>query len=461
MERNLKNVGLGLATLATALPNLCVAQTKADSRPNIVLILADDIGKECFGCYGGATYRTPCIDSLATRGIRFENMHSMPLSTCSRVQLMTGLYNDRNYVNFGYMNDDENTFAHLAQKAGYATAITGKWQLGTSREMVNKLGFDEYCLSQLEIYKELSGPRSTDRYAFSYLDNNGRYDFSYYGPNDVLRYACNFIDRQTDAGKPFLLYYPTPLVHTPHVATPDSESWDQELSTRFTPDTKHFPDMVAYLDKQVGQLVEKLEEKGVMDNTIFIFMSDNGTTPKIASRLKDGTLVQGGKGSPKCNGTAVPLIITWGDKIKAPRVSDRLVDLIDFMPTLADAMGVEVPAEWETEGISLYPELCGEKPLEREFTLMHFNPLFPHLPWPNAARCAYSKDWKYYSDGRFYNFSADPNEENPVDVSKCSKEVKQLYKKLKARVDEHPNFQPGEPGAPRRGKYKTFYDGKY
>lgn len=132
--------------------------------------------------------------------------------------------NDRNYVNFGYMNDDEHTFAHLARQAGYSTAVVGKWQLGRSREMVGKLGFDEWCLTQLQIYKELAGERATDRYAFSYVDDNGHYEFSYYAPDDFQRYAFEYIDRQTEAGKPFLLYYPTPLVHTPHVATPDSSA---------------------------------------------------------------------------------------------------------------------------------------------------------------------------------------------------------------------------------------------
>ena len=112
-------------------------------KPNIVFFFADDIGVECFGCYGGAEYETPHIDSLASQGIMYTNMNAMPLSSPSRVQVMTGLYNDRNYVCFGYLNDDENTFAHLAQDAGYSTAIVGKWQMGRSREMVPKLGFDE------------------------------------------------------------------------------------------------------------------------------------------------------------------------------------------------------------------------------------------------------------------------------------------------------------------------------
>ena len=214
MKNQLQTAGLGLLALAAG-----GCSSQKPNQPNIILILADDLGAECLGCYGGVSYQTPHLDSLARQAIRFENMHALPLSTPSRVQLMTGVYNDRNYVNFGYMNDDEHTFAHLAQQAGYSTAIVGKWQLGRSREMVPKLGFDEWCLCQLEIYKELAGDKATDRYAFSYLDNNGRYDFSYYGPDDALRYAFDYIDRQAAARKPFLLYYPTPLVHTPHVPT--------------------------------------------------------------------------------------------------------------------------------------------------------------------------------------------------------------------------------------------------
>ena len=204
MNRELRTAGLGLLAVAAA-----GCAPKQETRPNIILVLADDMGAECLGCYGGTSYNTPHLDALAERAIRYENMHATPLSTPSRVQLMTGVYNDRNYVNFGYMNDDDHTFAHLARQAGYSTAVVGKWQLGRSREMVGKLGFDEWCLTQLQIYKELAGERATDRYAFSYVDDNGHYEFSYYAPDDFQRYAFEYIDRQTEAGKPFLLYYPT------------------------------------------------------------------------------------------------------------------------------------------------------------------------------------------------------------------------------------------------------------
>ena len=127
---------------------------KQYTKPNIVFFFADDIGAECFGCYGGVEYETPCIDSLAKAGIQYMNMNAQPLSSPSRVQVMTGLYNDRNYVAFGYMNQDEHTFAQVAKDAGYETAIVGKWQLGRSRAMLPIAGFDEYFCSQIEMYLE-------------------------------------------------------------------------------------------------------------------------------------------------------------------------------------------------------------------------------------------------------------------------------------------------------------------
>ena len=133
--KRITKITTGLGALAAAAAG-CSAPQKPQ-KPNIVFFFADDIGAECFGCYGGIDYQTPCIDALAQQGILYSNMNAQPLSSPSRVQVMTGMYNDRNYVNFGYMNDDETTFAQLAQQAGYSTAIVGKWQLGRSRAMKN------------------------------------------------------------------------------------------------------------------------------------------------------------------------------------------------------------------------------------------------------------------------------------------------------------------------------------
>ena len=141
-RKTLKPVHLLAGAGAIILPAGC----SEDVKPNIVFFFADDIGTECFGCYGGAEYQTPNVDSLARAGIQYMNMNAQPLSSPSRVQLLTGQYNDRNYSAFGYINDDEHIFPQLASQAGYKTAIVGKWQLGRDRSMISRVGFDEcYC----------------------------------------------------------------------------------------------------------------------------------------------------------------------------------------------------------------------------------------------------------------------------------------------------------------------------
>ena len=430
-----------------------------EQKPNIVFFFADDIGTECFGCYGGAEYQTPNIDSLANQGIMYTNMNAMPLSSPSRVQVMTGLYNDQNYVCFGYMNDDENTFAHLAQQAGYSTAIVGKWQMGRSREMVPKLGFDESFLAQVELYKESRGEHKTDRYANSWFDDNGKeYEYCPFGPDAMEDYAFDYIDRQVEAGKPFMLYFTEPLVHTPHVSVPGTHDWDWDYDSRFTKgaDTSYFPGMVQYLDKQVGNMVRHLKEKGVWENTIFIFSSDNGTSTRIVTEQKDGSQIRGGKGAPNYRGTHVPLIVTWGNRI-AGKTSDRLTDLTDILPTIADAVGVEVPAEWNIDGVSLYPEISGGTPLDKDLCLVHFNPLWPTTPFPKASRYAMDDNYAYFWDGRIYEYKKDPEFKSPIMYSDASEEIRQAIEPLKARV-EQVEFYPDMPGKERRCPYGTFYD---
>jgi arylsulfatase A len=442
-----------------ALAAMAGCTSQQSQKPNIVFFFADDIGVECFGCYGGAEYETPHIDSLASQGIMYTNMNAMPLSSPSRVQVMTGLYNDRNYVCFGYLNDDENTFAHLAQDAGYSTAVVGKWQMGRSREMVPKLGFDESFLAQVELYKESRGEHQTDRYANSWFDDNGQeYKYCPFGPDAMEDYAYDYIDRQVEAGKPFMLYFTEPLVHTPHVSVPGTHDWDWDYDSRFTKgaDTTYFPDMVKYLDKQVGNMVRYLKDKGVWDNTIFIFSSDNGTSTRIVTEQKDGSQLRGGKGAPNYRGSHVPLIITWGDRL-AGKTSDRLVDLTDILPTIADAVGTPVPAEWDIDGVSLFPEINGEEPLDKELILMHFNPLWPTTAFPKASRYAMDHKYAYFWDGRIYEYKTDNEFSNPIMYADASDEVKKAVEPLKKRVEEV-DFYPDMPGQPRRSPYGTFYD---
>lgn len=448
---------LGIGAIAAAAAGCTAPQ---QTKPNIVFFFADDIGAECFGCYSGAAYETPNIDRLAESGIQYMNMNAQPLSCPSRVQVMTGMYNDRNYVNFGYMNDDETTFAQLAQQAGYSTAIVGKWQLGRSRAMVPKLGFDEFFCAQVEIYKESRGQFQTDRYANSWFDNNGKtYEYCPFGPDEMERYAFDYMDRQIEAGKPFLLYFTEPLVHTPHVSMPGSDEWDWDYNSRFTAgaDTSFFPGMVRYMDKQLGDVVAYLKDRGIWDNTILIFCSDNGTSTRILSKQKDGSRVRGGKGEPTYIGTHVPLIITYGDRI-AGRKSERLVDLTDIFKTITDIAGAKIPENLALDGVSLYPDIMGGQAEDKELVLIHFNPLWPTTPSPKASRYAMNQQYAYFWDGRIYDYRVDPEFKSAMYYDQVSDEIKAAVAPLKARVDQFENFYPDKPGAPRRGNYKTFYD---
>jgi arylsulfatase A len=171
----LKSIGLGLAALAV--PG-CISASKrrgdkthAD-KPNIILIMADDLGYECLGCYGSTSYKTPVLDELARTGVRFDNCHSQPLCTPSRVKIMTGRYNSRNYTNFGHFDFNEKTFAHVMKTAGYATCIAGKWQLmGRGAAGPYDAGFDEYCLWHMEDAFALYG--TEQRRALPRLLSNG------------------------------------------------------------------------------------------------------------------------------------------------------------------------------------------------------------------------------------------------------------------------------------------------
>ena len=167
-----------------------VSGVLAGKRPNVVLIMADDMGYECVHSNGGEEYDTPRLDELAATGIRFEHCHSQPICTPSRVQIMTGIYNNRNYVRFGLLDPEANTFGHLFQKAGYKTAIAGKWQLEGGFTGPNNFGFDEYCLWQLT--------RRPPRFPNPGFEINGEeinYTKGEYGPDIASDYLCDFMVR--------------------------------------------------------------------------------------------------------------------------------------------------------------------------------------------------------------------------------------------------------------------------
>lgn len=246
-----------------------------EERPNVIIILADDIGYEGFGPYGGP-YHTPNIDSLARRGVRFDYAYSQPLSTPTRVQLMTGRYNHKNYVEFGFLDQQAKTFGHLARMAGYTTCIAGKWQLGANSRLPDHFGFDRYCLWQLNYAKA----NHAERYGNPLIEQDGvELDRTpeTYGPDIQAAYVDRFIEEHAD--EPFFIYYPMVLVHSPFVVTPNSYDWDGNPDNLYHEDLCYFSDMVSYCDKLVGQLIDKLREEDLYDNTLILFMGGQRNQP--------------------------------------------------------------------------------------------------------------------------------------------------------------------------------------
>ncbi len=412
---------------------------KKEKLPNIVLIMADDMGYECLGCYGSTEYQTPNLDRLAAEGIRFEHCYSQPLCTPSRVKIMTGQYNFRNYEDFGYLNPNQKTFANLLKDAGYATCIAGKWQLnGLNRnnpgnQDVNRpyhFGFDEYCLWQLHHQK-----KDGERYAEPLITQNGKDlpgESDSYGPQIFADYICDFIDRKAD--NPFFVYYPMALVHDPFVPTPESPEWT-DISRRYENDTAFFAEMVAYTDKIIGQIEAKLRENRVLDNTIFIFTGDNGTGRAVYSSTVSG-IVRGGKGLTINTGNHVPLIVSWPAKMKGKRVTKALVSFADFLPTFCEVAGIN-PELHSNDGKSLLPVILGEKEKVQDEIFIHYSPR-----WGNSGhnRWVMNQEYKLYRDGRFYSTVTDPGEKNPL--TNLSEEEKILKEGFQNVLNEKENLVP-------------------
>lgn len=382
-------------------------------RPNVVLIMADDLGYETLGCDGGLSYDTPTLDSLASIGIRYTECFSQPLGSPSRVKIMTGKYNFRNYEDFGYLNPKERSFGTLMKDAGYITCIAGKWQLnGLARNNPGNqdvkrpysFGFDEYCLWQLNHPEKDGG-----RYANPLITVNGkdlRRDDDSYGPDIFCRFILDFIDKYSS--QPFFVYYPMVLVHEPFVPTPNSPGWKKK-SLRNKNDTAFFKDMVAYTDDIVHRIVMKLKDDGVWNNTILIFTADNGTNRMVITKTIFGK-VQGGKGMSLNSGNHVPLITSWPAMDKRARVYKGLISFADFFPTLAEIAGV-AKYQFKNDGVSFMNILTGADAANQDEIFIHYSP-----GWGNLTQNRWVMDGKYklYLDGRFFNTSTDPLETRPL-----------------------------------------------
>lgn len=348
------------------------------SKPNVLLILADDLGVECLSAYGGTSHRTPHIDRLAEEGMRFTRCFSNPLCSPSRAQLLTGRYpfqnglkvvlHSKNQENI-YLDPSQPSFVRQLKQHGYATQIVGKWHVSLEHKhnTIRDFGFDHY--QTWSIFDE-EGAKTT-RYWQPYQMRDGRIiadkNKDRYGPDVDLEVHLDFIKARAQSQTPFLAFYSTYLPHYPWEPTPDSEEQGYRApNAAHKGDPKYFPDMVAYLDKQIGVMLKTLEDLGIAQSTLVLFLADNGTDAGLVNTWGEGKRIAGGKGTMTDRGTHVPLIVRWPGRIKAGSTCEDLVDLSDFFPTLCELTGAKLPDNG-IHGRSFAPQLLGSPGHPREW----------------------------------------------------------------------------------------------
>ncbi|MDA7920704.1 sulfatase-like hydrolase/transferase [Verrucomicrobiales bacterium] len=432
---------------------LLTSTVRGGEKPNVILMMADDVSWECFGCYGAEDYKTPNIDRLAAEGVRFEHCYSTPICTPSRVKIMTGKYGFRNYTHFGYLNPAERTFGHMMQDAGYKTAIAGKWQLNglysNNEGCKNPLrpleaGFNESLLWQVTKTKQEGG----ERFWSPGLEHSGKTitpeeNAGKYGPDLFSNFVCDFIERNKEES--FFVYYPMVLVHDPFVPTPDTiGDLPMKGANKEPKNAKekkaNFVAMVEYMDKLVGKITDKVDGLGLGEDTIIMFTGDNGTHPKIRSNW-DGRAIQGGKGGMKDNGTHVPFVARWKGHAPEGKVLPDLIDFTDFYTTLAEAAGNTRNADDPIDGRSFLPQLQGESGNPREWVLCNYQPYWNKEP----GQFARTANYKLYRDGRYYEVPADLDEANDL-ASSVDGDAARIRDELHMLLERCPEVRRGKLG---------------
>lgn len=382
-------------------------------KPNIVFILADDLGNGNVSAYGADNFKTPHIDALAKSGMRFERCFSAPVCGPSRALLMTGRYGFRT----GMTGNDKESAKIMAaateimmpkvlKPAGYVTGQVGKWSQVPLEP--SDWGFDEYLRFQA------SGDYwNTQKRAENYTVNGKQVALpdGVYLPDKMHEFAVDFINRHKD--EPFYLYYPMSHVHSDILPTPDSAPGSKDL----------FMDNINYMDKLVGKLMDELDRLKLRENTIVFFVGDNGVIPGEGGRSTiRGRRISGAKGSMLEGGSLVPCIASWPGTITADKASSILTDFSDFFPTLTELAGGKLPEGVTIDGVSLVPTLKGKDGNPRDS-------IFVQLGRQWYAR---ESDWKLNESNELFDMKDAPFVEKAVGLDSTDPEAIAARSRLQA-----------------------------
>ncbi len=345
--------------------------------PNIVLVMTDDQGYGDFGFAGNPVIETPHLDALAAQSAQVERFYVSPVCTPTRASLMTGRYNYRTraidtYIGRAMMEPEEVTVAEMLRDAGYATGIFGKWHLGDNYPLrAMDQGFEESLVHRGGGIGQPSDPPGGEgRYTDAVLFRNGqREETTGYCTDVYFDAAFEFMEKAAAEGRPFFAYVPTNAPHGPFHDVPEDwlEHYQQMDLSTVLPDPEHASDdvidrlartfaMISNADDNVGRLMARLDDLGLADNTIVVFLNDNGPD---SDRYNAG--LRGRKGSTLEGGIRSPLLVRWPGQLPAGgEPVDRIAAHIDITPTLLDAAGVEPPAGRHLDGRSLLDLLAGD-----------------------------------------------------------------------------------------------------
>ncbi len=462
-------VGIILSA-GTVVPEKVNAQQTTSSKPNIVFILMDNLGYGEVGCYGGGITRgapTPNVDKLAKEGSIFTNFNVEAQCTPSRAAIITGRYSIRSGTHTVPMGGEKDgltqwevTIAELLSGRGYTTACFGKWHLGSENgRLPSDQGFDEwYGIPRTtdEAFWPSSPQAVAEDVSFTHIMEGKKgevsrelavYDLEQRRliDGEITRRTIDFMQRSVQAGKPFYAYIPYTLVHFPTLPNPKFAG-----KTGFG----DFPDALAEMDSNVGELVDAIDRLGIADNTIVVFTSDNG--PEATWPWQGSSGPWRGYYFTHMEGSLrVPFIVRWPNHVPAGRVSNEIVHEVDTYTTLAHIAGAQIPTDRPVDGIDVSDFLFGktEKSGRDGFPIFVSDRL-EGVKWKNWKLVFYDeqRDWwtppTKLGSPKAFNLITDPKEEYPqtgLRETWNAVPIMKIVTEFEASLKKYPPILPGTP----------------